>query len=114
MYDEHIARGAIQPRQHDYVSADLEVTKTLAKPAVENQPGIRRAFVALLRRGRAIDERRLDPANRLQLVPLMAQRIHGSSNYACTRFGRPCASRTLYAGSWRCHRTPDYLLGRYA
>src|SRR6266550_6778472 len=75
MDDQHVGPGAIEPRQHNQLVTDLQVAQPLAEPGVENQPGLRRAFVALPGRGRPIDERRFDPADRLQLVALIAQPI---------------------------------------
>lgn len=75
MDDQHVAPGAIQPRQDDNLGTDLQVTKGLGEPGVEDQPGIWRSFVSLLWRGGPIDERGLDPTDRLQLVPLIAQGI---------------------------------------
>jgi len=73
MYDQHVALGAIQPRQHENLRTNLQITQPLAEPGVEGQPGIWRPFVPLLGRGRPIDERRRDPTDRLQLVALIAQ-----------------------------------------
>jgi hypothetical protein len=73
MYDQDVALGAIEPRQHDDFIADLQITKSLAEPGFEGQPGLGRSLVPLLRRDRAIDERRLDPTDRLQHVLLMTQ-----------------------------------------
>src|SRR5205807_2312835 len=75
MDGQHVAPGAIEPRQHNHLVTDLQVAQSLAEPGVENQPGLRRAFVALPGRGRPIDERSFDPADRLQLVALVAQPI---------------------------------------
>src|SRR6266576_2189538 len=73
--DQHVGPGAIEPRKHNHLVTDLQVAQPVAEPGVENQPGLRRAFVPLPGRGRAIDERRFDPTDRLQLVVLIAQRL---------------------------------------
>ena len=75
MDDQHVGPGAIESRQHNHLVTDLQVAQPVAEPGVENQPGLRRAFVPLPGRGRAIDERRFDPTDRLQLVALIAQRL---------------------------------------
>ena len=75
MDGQHVAPGAIEPRQHDHLVTDLQVAQSLAEPGVENQPGLRRAFVALPGCGRPIDERRFDPTDRLELVALILGHI---------------------------------------
>jgi hypothetical protein len=57
MDEQYITLGAIEPRQHDHLRADLQSEKPLAHSIVNDQPGVGSAFVSLLRRVRTIDER---------------------------------------------------------
>jgi hypothetical protein len=57
MDEEHVALGAVEPRQHDHFRARFETEKAVAKPLVNDQPSVGRAFVPLLRRVPTIDQR---------------------------------------------------------
>src|SRR2546430_13018689 len=61
MDGQHVAPGAIEPRQHNHLVTDLQVAQSLAEPGVENKPGLRIAFDALLGRGRPLDVRSSNP-----------------------------------------------------
>ena len=72
--DLHVAPGAIQPRQHDDILADLQIAergKRSSKIIQASGDPSSPCLGAL----RPIDERRLDPTDRLQLVTLIAHGI---------------------------------------
>jgi hypothetical protein len=45
MHDQHVTLSAIEPRQHENLATDLQITKSLAEPPVESKLGIWRSFV---------------------------------------------------------------------
>src|SRR5262249_50513879 len=57
---QHLAAGAVQPRQHDHLAAGLKVAQPLAHLGVERQPRFRSAPTALERRGVSLRERGFD------------------------------------------------------
>ena len=90
MDDQHVAGGAIEPGKQEDVVADLQASKTLGEPRLEDQPGVWCALVSLPWCAGTIDERGFDPPDRLQLISRSIQ-------------GAPCSSRITTSDS-RAHR----------
>jgi hypothetical protein len=67
----HLPNGSVrevQPGDHDDVVARPKPVERLPDVWVEDQPAVRRALVALTRRGGRIGYRRLDPPDRSQYM----------------------------------------------
>ena len=74
-HDEHVPGGAIEPRQHQDRLADVEVPEAVGELGGDDQIGLGRALVALLRRRRTMStnhptgERTPSPIGRTSMHP---------------------------------------------
>jgi hypothetical protein len=68
MHAQYVAPGEMEPGEDEDAVSGVDPTEALDEGGIEQEPGVGRALLALLRRGGGIGERRLDGSDRRQLV----------------------------------------------
>ena len=64
MYPQDVSAGAVEPGEQQQLVTGADAVEALDHRRVELEPGVRGAFVALLRRPLWVDQRGLDPPDR--------------------------------------------------
>jgi hypothetical protein len=63
MDDEHVPLRSVEPGEDEELVAGLDAVHGIEDIGLEDDPRVRRALVTLLRSGRRVRQRRLDPAD---------------------------------------------------
>ena len=89
MHDEDLAVGAVEPGEDQQVIPGLDAVQRVEDVLVEDEPGVGRPLVALLRGGREVAKGRGDPPDDAELAGPGYGRVSQSMIGRATRSSAP-------------------------